>query len=313
MMKYCGDRYKKGVLYLIVRYCYILLSYIIINMRRRKYVNKKYTLAICAIFKNEADFLKEWIEYHLLIGVDHFYLYNNFSDDNYLEVLSQYQDKGCITLIDWPIQHGQKLAYKDCYLKFKDEVNWLAYIDLDEFICLKYELDIKKWLHKFVKYPSVLINWKVFGTSGIIEHDKTRLVIEQYTSSYPLLSIIGKSIINTSFDFDRFDNQDVHLFYSYYKIGNFRVKLLPVNEFSRFLYYWTPRYPLFAESKIQLNHYIYRSYMEFLYKNNVRGDAESSENEKRRKLVSFEAIENQNITKDYVIQRFLTSLKVKMI
>ena len=53
--------------------------------------------------------------------------------------------------------------------------------------------------------------------------------------------------------------------------------------------------------------------MDFLYKNNVRGDAESSENEKRRKLVSFEAIENQNITKDYVIQRFLTSLKVKMI
>ena len=37
---------------------------------------KKHQLSICAIFKNEAKFLKEWIEYHRLVGVDHFYLYD---------------------------------------------------------------------------------------------------------------------------------------------------------------------------------------------------------------------------------------------
>jgi hypothetical protein len=31
-------------------------------------------LAITAIFQNEAPYLKEWIEFHLLMGAEHFYL-----------------------------------------------------------------------------------------------------------------------------------------------------------------------------------------------------------------------------------------------
>ncbi len=47
-----------------------------------------YYLSIGAIFNDEADYLKEWIEYHRLAGpVEHFYLYNNNSQDHYLDVL----------------------------------------------------------------------------------------------------------------------------------------------------------------------------------------------------------------------------------
>ena len=49
----------------------------------------RYPLAICAIFKNEAPWLKEWIIYHhKVLGVKHFYLYNNDSTDNFIEILS---------------------------------------------------------------------------------------------------------------------------------------------------------------------------------------------------------------------------------
>ena len=34
-----------------------------------------YDLAVAAIFKDEARYLKEWLDYHLLAGVEHFYLY----------------------------------------------------------------------------------------------------------------------------------------------------------------------------------------------------------------------------------------------
>ena len=61
----------------------------------------KYKFAICSMFKNEAKFLKEWIEFHRLIGAEHFYLYNNESTDNYLEVLKPYIDKNIVELIDW--------------------------------------------------------------------------------------------------------------------------------------------------------------------------------------------------------------------
>lgn len=36
---------------------------------------KKYNVSICAIFKNEAPYLKEWIEFNNIVGVNHFYMY----------------------------------------------------------------------------------------------------------------------------------------------------------------------------------------------------------------------------------------------
>ena len=33
-----------------------------------------YDLAVVAIFKDEAPYLKEWLDYHLAAGVEHFYL-----------------------------------------------------------------------------------------------------------------------------------------------------------------------------------------------------------------------------------------------
>lgn len=63
---------------------------------RKQPTSKKYKIVLCAIFKNEGRFLKEWIEYHRLIGVDHFFMYNNNSTDNYIEILSKYINEGIV-------------------------------------------------------------------------------------------------------------------------------------------------------------------------------------------------------------------------
>lgn len=42
-----------------------------------------YFLTCLAIFKNEAMNLKEWLDHHLWQGVEHFYLINNGSEDDY--------------------------------------------------------------------------------------------------------------------------------------------------------------------------------------------------------------------------------------
>ena len=61
-----------------------------------------YRLAICAMFKNEAPWLKEWILYHHeVLKVDHFYLYNNDSTDQYKEILQPFIDQQWVELIDW--------------------------------------------------------------------------------------------------------------------------------------------------------------------------------------------------------------------
>ena len=92
---------------------------------------KKHFLSVCAIFKNEGRFLKEWLDYYLLAGVDHFYLYDNGSDDDGVAVLKPYVDKGLVTLIDWTMPYGQMPAYFDCVEKYSGETNWIGFFDLE--------------------------------------------------------------------------------------------------------------------------------------------------------------------------------------
>jgi hypothetical protein len=35
------------------------------------------TVCLAAILKEEDSFVEEWVAYHRLLGVDHFYLYDN--------------------------------------------------------------------------------------------------------------------------------------------------------------------------------------------------------------------------------------------
>lgn len=305
---YCTTK-KNGlhwILYRHVRYAICQILLFLLHPTRPK--EKEHTISICAIFKNEGPFLKEWIEYHLLIGIDHFYLYNNFSDDNYIEVLQPYIEKGIVTLIDWPIDGGQLPAYKHCYDNFKNETNWIAFIDLDEFICLSNENDIRNWIKRYYKYPTVFIHWRMFMCSGIIEREQRSLVTETNTQCWPLQNNSGKSIVNTSY---RFSEIGCHQSFPLLNFMGIRTTLYPVNEYKRFFTHWRSRGG--KESSIQLNHYYYRSYNQYVYKSFVRGDAISPKSGAiRTKEGFFEKMEQMATTKDFTIQRFLTRLKVKM-
>ena len=93
-----------------------------------------YDLAIVAIFKDEGKYLKEWLDYHLLAGVEHFYLYNNDSTDDYKEVLAPYVEKNLVTLTEWPGNSMMYPAYDDTIKKHRFECRYMAFIDIDEFI-----------------------------------------------------------------------------------------------------------------------------------------------------------------------------------
>jgi hypothetical protein len=60
-------------------------------------------LAVAALFRNEARYLEEWIEYHLMVGVEHFWLYDDSSTDDWRDVVAPYADAGLVDVVDWPI------------------------------------------------------------------------------------------------------------------------------------------------------------------------------------------------------------------
>lgn len=148
----------------------------------------KNDLSICAIFKDEAPYLKEWIEFHKLQGVQHFYLYNNNSTDNYKKVLKPYLKANQVTLVDWlyTFEQGktqdwlkiQTGAYQNCLDTFGAGSQWIAFIDSDEFLyCINGD-PLPKFLKQYKEFGGLCVNWLLFGTSNIETIPKKRLMIE---------------------------------------------------------------------------------------------------------------------------------------
>ena len=272
----------------------------------------KYKSTICLIFKNEAPFLKEWIEYHLLIGIKHFYLYNNNSSDNYMEVLKPYLEANIVTLIDWPYEQSQRQAYKNAWETFKKECNWMCFLDADEFICMNTYDNINEWLNKFSKYPAVHIYWRMFGTGAIMKHDFDKLVIEQYTSCWDMLFYHGKNFVNTRFEIANWDFIGVHHNpCCWYSIFGKKVKMQSVSSEG---YIEAPNQYWHSNGNkpmdIQINHYFCKSW-DLFQKKRMRTDVAYANDEAPVNDIEkyFYDKEEKCISKDYTILRYYIRLK----
>lgn len=125
-------------------------------------LNKQKTpkIAICACIKEEGPYLKEWLDYHMSIGVEHFYLYDNGSTDNTKEIISQYPN---ITYFYTEELGMQMKVYYHCLQNAKEE--WVGFIDADEFV-VPIEKSLPEMLKDFDNYAGLAINWVIYGSSG---------------------------------------------------------------------------------------------------------------------------------------------------
>lgn len=282
-------------------------------LKRPKY-KKKYKISICGIFKNEALFLKEWIEFHEMIGVEHFYLYDNNSEDNYQEVLIPYINRGLVTLVDWPYDQAQIKAYQNFYETYRHETQWVSFLDIDEFFCPRYEKTLTDWVLKKDKYPVIVLYWRMFGTSGKLYHDKEKLVVDQYTVSWDHLYHCGKCLVNTDYDISVYDTSTHHLTrVNYPLLGNaLKLTVLPANQFGWFVMDPFHFSKLYCEDKftIQINHYWSKAWNIYEGKRRMT-DVYFKENPKINMSYFYEH-EHENRTVDYTIYRFLMQLKLKM-
>jgi hypothetical protein len=123
-------------------------------------------VAIVCIVKDEADYLAEWIAYHVALGVDHFIIYDNGSTDGTSALLERYINHGLVTRIDWPIGGGQLAAYNHALRMFGATATWLAYYDVDEFLVPLLDADIPSFLSRFPDAADVRVPRVEFGYSG---------------------------------------------------------------------------------------------------------------------------------------------------
>jgi len=152
-------------------------------------------LAIVAIAKDEGFYLAEWIEYHKLVGVEKFYIYDNDSTDNTRDVLEPYIKRGDVEYMFWSGKRQQSAVYNFALEQHRMDTHWLGFIDIDEFIVPLQKATIPEVLEDFKGHVGLSANWLFYGDNG----HKTRtdgLVVERFTAHAPQADAIVKTIIN---------------------------------------------------------------------------------------------------------------------
>ena len=129
-----------------------------------------YTLSVLAMFKNESMIIKEWINHYIEEGVEHFYLIDNGSTDDYYEKIKMYEKYYTLVKDSTRLPHGtQTYLYNKIYLqKIKSETKWLIICDIDEYIYARNGYNkIPDVLNKIPSHiEKIWLPWKNFGSNG---------------------------------------------------------------------------------------------------------------------------------------------------
>jgi len=155
-------------------------------------------LSICASYRWEGPYLREWVAFHRVMGVERFFLYDNDSDDEHLEALAPYVEDGSVVLRHWPeYPMGQVKAYARCLEEHARDSRWMAFVDIDEFLFAPDGRPLPEVLRRYERWPAVGVNRVTFGTSG---HDTKPdgLVVESYTRRLEVPGLVAsvKSIVD---------------------------------------------------------------------------------------------------------------------
>jgi len=138
--------------------------------KKERTSNNIYDLSICCIIKDENKYLNEWINYHLKVGVQHFYIYDNGSKVPISDTLEHIGLSAYATVTVISGKARQVKAYGDCIKRFGKTSRWIGFIDVDEFIVPKSTNgNLVEFLKDYEQFGGIGVNWLVFGSSGHIK------------------------------------------------------------------------------------------------------------------------------------------------
>jgi hypothetical protein len=210
-------------------------------------------LCLCACLGYDVPYLAEWIEFHRLVGVERFFLYNNGDREAQRALLAPYVDDGVVVLHDWPMFPPQVPAFSDCVERHRQDARWIAFVDTDEFLFSPAGTSLPEILAEYEQWPAVGVNSDIFGPSG----HRTKpdgLVIESYLRPLTAIHRHIKSIVDPTRAIEarsghHFKYLDDHLAVD----ENHHPILGATTMFNSF-------------SRLRVNHYYTRSEQEFLEK-----------------------------------------------
>ena len=232
---------------------------------------------IGAIFKDELDYILEWLAWHRIAGFSKFFIADNGSIDGTRELLESLEMAGLIDLIYIsPQPKAQLLAYNQILNIFGGEVDAIAFIDADEFIFSDDKtkpVDHLRYLFSPLHIGAVGINWRIFGSSGKEDYEEG-LVVERFVKCAEndhqknryMKQIVRPSCIKTI----SVHHSDLIQEFQYIDCkGN---DVIFTNEKGKKCNHPSGCCEI-TESPLRIHHYIVKSRKEYIEKKQKRGDA----------------------------------------
>lgn len=165
-------------------------------------------LVATAWVKNEASYLKEWLDFHIFQGFEKFYIYDNFSTDNTEEVLSPYIKNDIVELRHYP---DPNLPRKNFWVmsttinEFKNVHTWLFHHSIDEYMFCPNGQKVSDFLRSREAYPGIVVPWRLFNSSGKQIREPGR-VIDRFNTCVNDNAFHIKTIIQPKYTIDSVGN-----------------------------------------------------------------------------------------------------------
>ena len=139
-------------------------------------------IGITSIQRDRNPYIVEWIAFHLCVGFNHIYIYTHQGNDGMNETLHHIAQHYPVYVKDTDASVSQHEAYTDSILRYLPEVDWMAYIDGNDFLFPVQHANIKDalTLYKDKKLSALAVYWICYGSSGHLTAPDG-LLLEEYT------------------------------------------------------------------------------------------------------------------------------------
>jgi len=144
---------------------------------------QKMNIVICTIINNINKDINEWCNFHLKLGFEHIYIFNNISKyndyiDNFID--NKLKKKVHIQII-YNKRISKKKLYNNFYNKFKLNFKWCAFFNLGEFFVLYKWRNIAQFLNQNSFKKVFLIEFKksIFRNNILIKRTYNQLKYEK--------------------------------------------------------------------------------------------------------------------------------------
>ena len=260
------------------------------------------TVAITSIQRNRNPWIVEWIAFHLMMGFDSFHIYAHRCDDGMEDTLRRLGRHYPIEVFAIDSNYyPQQVSYQQSWDANKDKVDWMAFIDGDEFLFPMQDDGIAQALARYAdkEISALAAYWMVYGSNGHVV-EPSGLVMENFrrhaSTDFPANRHV-KTIMRGG---RHAEVRRCHVFET--ELGTFDEKMRPIADG---LSEHAPSYEFF-----RINHYVNQSREYF---KNIKQNIGVADNEVHvvRPDGHFD-YHDRNENDDQVVRPFLIPLKLKV-